>query len=273
MCTDGGKDTIRGAGTWQRTFDGVANEKQRLQCELWNNFGKVIFVLHRFFLYHVIFCEALTQSSVILRAKIEAIIKKPGLADPDCPQDAASMRGWCSVGGKYTGKELTAVSMKASANVAPSGDALTSLLGGAEGSGGEVLALANTPSGADASSSSAGCAPSMEQLVALISAKAKAKSKAKAKAKAKANPAAANASTVAEQREQFRTLVLFRLSNFPKDFSQNKRNIVDSHVRGMFGISNETVFEAKTSRRSMDLAPAFLWIFRLITNSVLILAR
>jgi hypothetical protein len=103
--------------------------------------------------------------------------------------------------------------MQATASVAASGDAINSLLGDQAGSigcgsGGGTLALTNGPSAPDASTSVP--APSMETLVGLISAKAKAKSKAKAgaKAKAKANPTLANASTPADAKEAYRTLVM-----------------------------------------------------------------
>ena len=145
------------------------------------------------------------------RAKIEAIVKKPGHADPDAPHDVASTRWWCNVGGKYTGREVASVTMRASTAVAATPDALTSMLGGSEGcaSGSEMLSLTNGNSGSEATSSGAPSAPSMETLVGLISAKAKAKSKAKAKAKAKANPSHAAAATPAEAREQFRTWAIW----------------------------------------------------------------
>ena len=140
------------------------------------------------------------------RAKIEAIVKKPGHPDPDAPHDVASTRWWCNVGGKYTGREVASVTMRASTTVAATADTLTSMLGGSEGcaSGSEMLSLTNGNSGSEATSG-ATPAPSMEALVGLISAKAKAKSKAKAKPKAKANPSHAAATTPAEAREQFRT--------------------------------------------------------------------
>ena len=77
------------------------------------------------YVYHVVFPCSLHFSYLRhyvsiatwdLRAKIEAIITKPGVADEDCPTDAASMRWWCNVGGRYTGRELTSVAMNATAN-------------------------------------------------------------------------------------------------------------------------------------------------------------
>ena len=137
-----------------------------------------------------------------LRAKIEALIRKPGIPDEDCPDDPASTRWWCTVGGKFTDRESMSVEMKAAAGVAPNTEAMSSILG--DHCGGGLQALTNGPGG------SGGAGPSLEQLVSVmnnqISAKAAAKAKAKSKAKAKANPALQAAKTPAEIREAHRDL-------------------------------------------------------------------
>ena len=135
-----------------------------------------------------------------LSAKIEAIIRKPGVADEDAPEDPASTRWWCNVGGKCTGRESMTVSMQANANIAPSGDVLGSMLADT-GSNSGVLALTN---GSSAAASASG--HSLEDLVGVMNTQiaAKAKAKSKAKAKAKANPTPAVPSTPAELREHHR---------------------------------------------------------------------
>ena len=180
------------------------------------------------YVYHVVFPCSLHFSYLRhyvsiatwdLRAKIEAIITKPGVADEDCPTDAASMRWWCNVGGRYTGRELTSVAMNATANVAASGSAVASLVGGDSSSGGSpggssLLALKDGPSSSapDPGAASGSGTPSLQTLVGLMSnqvANAKSKAKAKPKAKAKANPSQQTPMTPAEEREKFRTWVSF----------------------------------------------------------------
>lgn len=140
-----------------------------------------------------------------IRTKIEAIVKKPGVPDEDCPDDAASTRWWCSVGGKYTGRESMTIAMTASSNVAPSAETLGGLIGDAAPANGGVLALTNGP---DASGAACG-GHSLQALVGVMNNQiaAKAKAKGKAKAKAKANPNPANANTPDQVRESHRFLL------------------------------------------------------------------
>lgn len=109
--------------------------------------------------------------------------------DPDAPDDAASTRWWCSVGGKATSTERVSLSMSASASVTTTPENLGSMLGEPGSGGGAKLALTN---GADVGGPGKG--PSLESLVEIMkagggggggtTATAKAKSKSKAKAKA-----------------------------------------------------------------------------------------
>eukprot|EP00435_Cladocopium_sp_Y103_P017753 s4024_g4.t1 len=143
-------------------------------------------------------------------AKIEAIITKPGVADEDCPNDPASMRWWCNVGGRYTGRELTSVSMSATASVAASGDVVASIVGGDQSSNGSPASSLLALKDGAASSTPDAAAPgsgshSLQTLVGLMSNQvANAKSKAKAKPRAKANPAQQHPLTPAEEREKYR---------------------------------------------------------------------
>lgn len=106
--------------------------------------------------------------------------------DPDAPDDAASTRWWCSVGGKATSTERVSLNMTASASVATTPENLGSMLGEPGSGGGAPLALTN---GADTGGAGR---PSLEALVDIMKAgnggggttAAKAKGKAKAKAKA-----------------------------------------------------------------------------------------
>jgi len=121
------------------------------------------------------------------RKKIENIIKREGIMDLDAPDDAASTRWWCSVGGKATSTERVSLSTTASASVATTPENLSAMLGEPGATGGAKLALTN---GADTAVSGKG--PSLEALVDLMKSgggggttpAAKAKGKAKAKAKA-----------------------------------------------------------------------------------------
>ena len=123
------------------------------------------------------------------RKKIENIIKREGITDPDAPDDAASTRWWCSVGGKATSTEKVSLSMTASAAVATTPENLGSLLGD-PGNGQATLALTN---GSDIGGSGKG--PSLEALVEIMKSGGPAtgggnpapKAKGKAKAKAKAS--------------------------------------------------------------------------------------
>eukprot|EP00434_Breviolum_minutum_P016525 symbB.v1.2.014565.t2/scaffold1068.1/size140200/6 len=121
-----------------------------------------------------------------MQKKIENIIKREGIMDPDAPDDAASTRWWCSVGGKATSTERVSLNMTASASVATTPENLGSMLGEPGSGGGAPLALTN---GADTGGAGR---PSLEALVDIMKAgngggvtpAPKAKGKAKAKAKA-----------------------------------------------------------------------------------------
>ena len=130
--------------------------------------------------------------------------KGQGVADPDAPTDAASMRFWCFVGGKFTDRESTSLEMEATAAVSTSSEALGSLLGNqSDASSVPSLALTNGGSGSG---------PSLQELVnvmgnsgqATVAATPKAKVKAKAKAKARAG--VDQQKTPKEIRDAIRTL-------------------------------------------------------------------
>ena len=123
-----------------------------------------------------------------LRTKIDSIVRRGGIPDEDCPTDAASTKFWCTTQTKYTDRESCAVKMTARAAVAPTPDALGSLL--PTNLGGGSLALGVCGDGATESVTPTG--PSLEALVDVIrgggagnTTAPKAKPKAKGKASAK----------------------------------------------------------------------------------------
>lgn len=69
-----------------------------------------------------------------LRAKIESLLKKGGVLDADAPEDAASIRHWCTVGGEFNDRQKVSQTGTAVVAVNPTGravSALTESLGGA----------------------------------------------------------------------------------------------------------------------------------------------
>jgi hypothetical protein len=99
-----------------------------------------------------------------LRTKIDSIVRRGGIPDEDCPTDAASTKFWCTTQTKYTDRESCAVKMTARAAVAPTPDALGSLL--PTNLGGGSLALGVCGDGATESVTPTG--PSLEALVDVI---------------------------------------------------------------------------------------------------------
>ena len=128
------------------------------------------------------------------------------MPDDDAPDDAASMKFWCSTSTKYVDREKTRVRMQATANVAATSDELGTLLGDV-GAGGMGL-----PSSAMAVPGAAGV--NLGELVDVIragggepAAKGKAKAKPKAKGATSKKSKLEEAKTPAEQREAVRNLV------------------------------------------------------------------
>lgn len=152
----------------------------------------------------------------IPRQKIENLIKKPGIADPDAPNDPESTRWWANVGGKYTDKERMSVSTTSHASVRTTSGVVSGLLAGPqEGStGGGQLSLTN---GSASPPSVTGSGPSLAELVGIMNGKgekAQAKGKAKAKAKARANVNPQAPKTAAEQRDDIRRLAICKKQSF-----------------------------------------------------------
>ena len=143
----------------------------------------------------------------IPRQKIENIIKRPEIADPDAPNDPESTRWWANVGGTYTDKERMSVSTTSHANVSTSSGVVSGLLAGPhEGvAGGGQLSLTN---GSEPAIPTTGSAPSLKDLVEIMNGpKGTATPKTKAKAKAKARAVTPHApKTAAEQRDDIRKL-------------------------------------------------------------------
>ncbi len=140
-----------------------------------------------------------------LRFKIDSIITRgTPVPDPDCPEDAESVRFWCTSGGNFSERERTKIQGKATTMVETTGDALAAMVGPPELINGPAVACGNRPTlkslvdvaanGESGTGSGTPAAP-----------KAKAKSKAKAKAVAQQVP-----KTPAEQRTAIRTLFLYR---------------------------------------------------------------
>ena len=169
------------------------------------------------------------------RQKIESIVKRDGIPDPDCPDDPESTRFWATVGSQYKDTEHTSLSMTSTATVATTGDVVGGLMNTSSNSP-QISQLALT----NGSSSSGG--PSLQELVNVINgagsappaepkAKAKASAKGKAKAKPKASVALQMAKTPQERRDALRLLV--QLSFF----------LV--HSKGLMGIcapKNQSIF-------------------------------
>lgn len=137
-----------------------------------------------------------------------------GIPDEDAPNDPESVRFWCWVGGRYTDREKTSLSMEASANVRPTADSLGSMLASSNGvMGTSQLMISNggapTPNVPTSGPSLEALKNVMNQSVA--AAKPKVKSGPKVKAKAKA-AAIQTPKTPAEHKDALRALNL--LSNF-----------------------------------------------------------
>ena len=126
--------------------------------------------------------------SPFLRSKIEALIKKGGEPDPDCPEDVASMRFWATTGASYQDKECSRVAMEAQAGINAGPDTLASMVGPVGCGGMEMAPAAALPAGAGG--------PSLEALVGVMNTRAAAAApgvsapaaKPKPKPKPKANP-------------------------------------------------------------------------------------
>ena len=126
-------------------------------------------------------------------------MKRGGVPDDDAPDDAASMKFWCSTSTKYTDREKTRVKMQATANVAATGDELGSLLADGGGSLGLPSSMAAAATGG----------VNLGQLVDVIRGSEASAAKAKAKRKAKGASKKSKleeAKTPAEQREAVRNL-------------------------------------------------------------------
>lgn len=151
-------------------------------------------------------CSAVSISC--LRAKIEAMIRKGGIVDPDCPEDPASMRFWCWTGAKYQDRERTKVSMEGATSVKATPDAMASLLGAPS------MSMSSPQLALPASASKPAGQPSLGALVGLATGgntqPAEAKAKAKVKAKAKSGgPKQVTENTPEEHRKNARALFLF----------------------------------------------------------------
>ena len=130
--------------------------------------------------------------------------KGHGIADEDAPHDPESTRFWCWVGGKYTDRERTTLSMEATSHVKATAESLGSML---SSSGISQLSIAN---GASDGPCDVKSGPSLEALVGVMNQanpKAKAKAAVKCKAKAKARASVQTPKTPAEQRESIRSLI------------------------------------------------------------------
>lgn len=105
-------------------------------------------------------------------------MKRGGEPDPDCPDDAESMRFWCTVGSSYQDQEKCKVGVKSSADIKTNAD----MVGGLLGSDGVGMG-----DGAVQAAVAAGGGPSLTALVGVMdSAGANMDSRPAAKGKAKA---------------------------------------------------------------------------------------
>ena len=96
-----------------------------------------------------------------LRAKIQGLIAKGGEADPDAPDDPASVRFWASIGGSYNENERSRVGTESTANIKLDTAAVSNMLGGLGGAGAtppQLMPPATGPS------------PSLTALVAVMNA-------------------------------------------------------------------------------------------------------
>ena len=122
----------------------------------------------------------------IPRLKIDSIITRgTPVPDPDCPEDAESVRFWCTAGGNFSEKERTKIQAKASATIETNGENLAAMVGAPDLGG---------PGG------SCGNRPTLRSLVDVANApgsgngggngapKAKAKAKAKSRAVGQQGP-------------------------------------------------------------------------------------
>ena len=80
-----------------------------------------------------------------LRAKIQGLIAKGGEADPDAPDDPASVRFWASIGGSYNENERSRVGTETTANVQLDATTVSGMLGGLGGASGPELPPAVLP--------------------------------------------------------------------------------------------------------------------------------
>ena len=154
------------------------------------------------------FCFPLGSPLDLLRPKIENIIKRPGIADTDAPDDAESTRWWCNVGGKYVDKERMSITASSKANVVSTSGTVAGLLGNFQESPVSQLALGNG-SGSDTPSTAPSSGPSLSALVGVMNGSGtggNARPKAKAKAKARLQVNHQTPKTPAEQRDDLRTL-------------------------------------------------------------------
>lgn len=143
------------------------------------------------------------DSTHVPRVKIENIIKKPGVLDPDAPEDAASTRWWANVGGRSSNTEKISIAATSQAAVKSTPGFVSSLMGGQDGAG-EQLALTNGTS----SKAPAGTAgPSLQDLVSIMNGQNSTVPTAKGKAKAKAKAKAAVAKDVPKNPEEHREAI------------------------------------------------------------------
>ena len=170
-------------------------------CEIQNcdQLTKVICLIN---VWLAVFCNH--ASAYRLRMKIETIISRLSpVPDSDCPDDAESVRFWCTSGGKSMQKETTTVAATAETRVATTQEGLASILGGADTS------APSLPSH-DASANR----PTIKALVDIANAESegatpapKAKAKVKAKAKPKSRVGEKTPKTPAERRQSIRSQV------------------------------------------------------------------
>ena len=146
-------------------------------------------------------------SPTLLRRKIENLIKRPGVPDPDAPEDAESTRWWASVGGSYTDKERMSISTTSKASVVSTSGTVAGLLGDFRETPSSQLALGNG-SGSETPSTATSSGPSLSALVNVMNGEGRGNGNARAKGKAKAKARVINNApkTPAEQRDDLRIL-------------------------------------------------------------------
>lgn len=113
--------------------------------------------------------------------------KNEAIADEDCPEDAASYRFWCTVGGKYTDREKVSVKGSSTIGVKSTASGVNALLD-SSGMPGPSVTPPTTPSTVSLSTLVGLAAGEAERSTAATKAKAKGKAKSNRKKVVKEEP-------------------------------------------------------------------------------------